>query len=251
MGIKSSMVAGSFLGSHPSNCLYRITPASYNHNWTDLHYAACQGNVHVLHRILFLEGIRDIDTKDYYGKSPLYWASYKGHLACMEDLIRFGADVDSVCCHGASPLHVAIGLYPDCSALLIKHGSNVDMADKWGVTPMYLAASNAQTHCIQLLLSAGAKPTYRNRKTGLVPRQLASTSSRPTGWRRNSKYQCTLCNVHVTSKEQLESHVNGARHKTKEHAADRGKGKAKWEQRSAEVKAENGGQSEEKARDST
>ncbi|XP_032828368.1 ankyrin repeat and SOCS box protein 11-like isoform X4 [Petromyzon marinus] len=131
------------------------------------------------------------DSKDFYGKTPLYWAAYKGHRACMEQLIGHGADVNSQCKHGSTPLHTVIGLYPDCAILLIQHGADVNQSDKWGVTPMYLAACNGHLDGLRLLVHAGAVMTYRNKiqhfcygaeilagqKTGEVPKQLATRAS--------------------------------------------------------------------------
>lgn len=151
---------------------YRRPPPSYNHNWTDLHYAASHGNVRRIHEIIHKTGTINIDRKDYYGKTPLYWASYKGHKMCVEELLRFGAKVNSRCRHGGTPLHAVVSLYPDCALALIKSGADVNLADNWGVTPMYLAASNGQIEVIQYLLSAGAQLSFRNLKTGEIPREL-------------------------------------------------------------------------------
>ena len=65
-------------------------------------------------------GTVNIDRKDYYGKTPLYWASYKGHKTCVEELLKFGAKVNSRCRHGGTPLHAVVSLYPECALALIK-----------------------------------------------------------------------------------------------------------------------------------
>lgn len=72
----------------------------------------------------------------------------------------------------------------------LQHGADVNMADNWGVTPMYLAATNAQIEVIKHLIMAGASLTHKNmvsspvvcanyctiffQKTGDLPKQLAS-----------------------------------------------------------------------------
>lgn len=61
-----------------------------------------------------------IDRKDYYGKTPLYWAAYKGQRSSMELLLTHGANVNSRCKHGGTPLHAAVGLFPDCALVLIQ-----------------------------------------------------------------------------------------------------------------------------------
>ncbi|XP_070557646.1 ankyrin repeat and SOCS box protein 8-like [Ptychodera flava] len=175
MGIKHSISwfewKPSQRGKSSNNYLHKISP-KYNHNWTELHYAASHGSLSKLKEVLNSQGTSDINRKDYYGKTPLYWAAYKGHAECIEELLDNGAEVNSQCKHGATPLHAVSGLYPHCTLLLIKKGADVDKEDKWGVTPMYIAACNGQVECINLLVSAGANFTYRNRKTGFLPKQL-------------------------------------------------------------------------------
>lgn len=162
--------------SKPANYLYcyKLPPPSYNYNWTDLHYAASHGNVRRIQEIIHKSGTINLNKKDYYGKTPLYWAAYKGHRACLEELLKFGASVNTKCRHGGSPLHAVVSLYPECALLLIKHGADVNLADNWGVTPMYLAATSGQIDVIRYLLASGATPDVRNKKTGEIPRQLNS-----------------------------------------------------------------------------
>ncbi|XP_075690176.1 transient receptor potential cation channel subfamily A member 1-like [Rhinoderma darwinii] len=152
---------------------YQVAP-SYNYKWTDIHYEASRGNVEKLCALLSTSDKELVDQKDYYGKTPLYWAAYKGQRISMELLLQHGASVNSCCKHGGTPLHAAIGLFPDCALLLIQHGADVNLQDNWGVTPMYLAACSGQLECIRLLVQAGADITYKNKKTGLPPKRLAS-----------------------------------------------------------------------------
>ncbi|XP_043933964.1 serine/threonine-protein phosphatase 6 regulatory ankyrin repeat subunit B-like [Protopterus annectens] len=155
---------------------YQTAP-SYDFQWTDIHYLASRGNMEQLQSLLLNSDQEQIDRKDYYGKTPLYWAAYKGQRRCIELLLQYGADVNSRCKHGGSPLHAAIGLFPDCARLLIQHGADVNLKDNWGVTPMYLAACSGQIECIQLLVQAEAEITIRNKKTGEPPKQLASKTA--------------------------------------------------------------------------
>ncbi|CAM4698688.1 unnamed protein product, partial [Lepidochelys kempii] len=106
-----------------------------------------------------------VDRKDYYGKTPCYWTAYKGQKLSMELLLQHGASVNTCCIHGGMPLHAAIGLFPDCTLLLIQgsHGADVNLQDNWGVTPIYLAACSGQIECIRLLVQAGADITYKNK----------------------------------------------------------------------------------------
>ncbi|XP_046574030.1 serine/threonine-protein phosphatase 6 regulatory ankyrin repeat subunit A-like [Haliotis rubra] len=177
MGVRGSSlswcdVKDSPATSKPTTYCYRISPPSYNHNWTDLHYAASHGNVRRIHEILHKTGTVNLNRKDYYGKTPLYWAAYKGHKNCIEELLKFGAHVNTQCRHGGTPLHAVVSLYPDSALLLIKHGADVNCADNWGVTPMYLAASHGQLEVLHYLVVAGAQLTFKN-KSGDIPKQLS------------------------------------------------------------------------------
>ncbi|XP_036390313.1 ankyrin repeat, PH and SEC7 domain containing protein secG-like [Megalops cyprinoides] len=153
----------------------RYQPApNYNYKWTEVHYEASRGNLEKLRTLLRTVDKEQIDRKDYYGKTPLYWAAYKGQRSSMELLLKHGADVNAQCKHGGTPLHAAVGLFPECALVLIQHGADVDLPDIWGVTPMYLAACSGQIECIHLLVQAGAKINYKNKKTGEAPKQLSS-----------------------------------------------------------------------------
>lgn len=67
MGVKaSSLMWCEYNGSSvlpredkPSSYLYcyKVPPPNYNHNWTDLHYAASHGNVRRIHEIIHKTGI--------------------------------------------------------------------------------------------------------------------------------------------------------------------------------------------------
>ncbi|KAH0630340.1 hypothetical protein JD844_013279 [Phrynosoma platyrhinos] len=157
---------------HPAK-RYQAAP-SYNYRWTELHYEASRGNVEKLKQLLVTSDRELVDRKDYYGKTPLYWAAYKGQRHTVELLLKHGANVNTCCKHGGTPLHAAVGLFPDCTLLLIQHGADVNLQDNWGVTPMYLAACSGQTECIQLLVEAGAYISYRNKRTGVPPKRLVS-----------------------------------------------------------------------------
>ena len=67
-------------------------------------------------------GTVNLNRQDYYGKTPLYWAAYKGHQHCIEELLKFGALTNISCRHGGTPLHAVASLYPQCALILIKVG---------------------------------------------------------------------------------------------------------------------------------
>ena len=67
MGLRTSQLSWfechpSSPKSKPTSCWNKLSPPSYNHNWTDLHYAASQGN---------LNKIKDIFLKSGMAKLPI------------------------------------------------------------------------------------------------------------------------------------------------------------------------------------
>ncbi len=79
----------------------------YKGNWTDLHFAAREGQLSVA-ALLIADGA-DVNAKtDGSLQTPLYWAIRSGHSAMMELLISNGADVDTINPHGTTLLHTAI-----------------------------------------------------------------------------------------------------------------------------------------------
>lgn len=60
---------------------------------------------------------------------------------------------------GATPLRLAaMNGQASCVALLLRHGANVDLADRKGQTPLFCAVKNWDTDSCVLLLNAGACP---------------------------------------------------------------------------------------------
>src|SRR5579872_3544904 len=61
---------------------------------------------------------------------------------------------------GTTPLHWAVRANDlDAAQRLLHSGANPDAANRYGVTPLSLAAENASAPLIQALLQAGAHPT--------------------------------------------------------------------------------------------
>jgi ankyrin repeat protein len=52
----------------------------------------------------------DIEAKDNYGATALYWASENGHVQVAKTLLDHGADIEAEDTHGNTPLHCQIAL---------------------------------------------------------------------------------------------------------------------------------------------
>lgn len=121
---------------------------------------------------LFLTEL-DPDLKDGIGRTPLLWASERGHEAIVKQLLATGnVDVNVEDKYGRSPLNSAItnGHESVVEILLDVHGVRLNCHNMHGTTPLVHAVRNAQDSIIELLLEHGASP------------DLSDTSSRTPLW---------------------------------------------------------------------
>jgi protein AFG1 len=89
-----------------------------------LHSATLDGNVYQLVMLLHHPDL-PVDVPDAQGHTALMWAAYKGFPACIDILLRFGADVHATDSMGFTALHWALvrGSYP-CIQKLVEYGSD-------------------------------------------------------------------------------------------------------------------------------
>lgn len=89
-----------------------------------LHSATLDGNVFQLVLLLHQPDI-PVDVADSQGHTSLMWAAYKGFGACVDVLLRWGADVHAVDDMGFTALHWALvkGNYM-CIQKLVEYGSD-------------------------------------------------------------------------------------------------------------------------------
>lgn len=89
-----------------------------------LHSATLDGNVYQLVMLLHHPDI-PVDVQDAQGHTSLMWAAYKGFGACVDILLRWGADVHAVDDMGFTALHWALvkGNYM-CIQKLVEFGSD-------------------------------------------------------------------------------------------------------------------------------
>jgi ankyrin repeat protein len=113
------------------------------------------------------------------GFTPLLYAARKGCLACVEMLVKAGADKDLPDPDGVTPMLLAtLNFNFDIAAFLVREGANVNKWDYWGRSPLYAAVdldtlptggradrpSLDRTSSLQLieqLLKAGANPNLQ------------------------------------------------------------------------------------------
>ncbi|KAF1353826.1 Palmitoyltransferase akr1, ankyrin repeat-containing protein akr1 [Delphinella strobiligena] len=104
-----------------------------------LHCATLDGNVFQL-ILLLHEGDLDVDVPDTQGHTSLMWAAYKGFPACVDVLLRWGADVHKRDSQGFTALHWALvkGSYM-CVQKLLEYGADRFAANNEGKTPAVTA----------------------------------------------------------------------------------------------------------------
>ena len=158
--------------------------------FSPLHYAAALGNVEIAQLLLQFPGI-DIDVRDKFGNSPLFWAIYNGHSnmvsfllhsGCNPDvpnyscetllhlvsvfpaihpnlpevLLQFGLNPNALGASGQTPLHNACALGDIRTAYsLLKCGAFLHAQDFFGETPLHWAVRENQVSAVSLLIKAG------------------------------------------------------------------------------------------------
>ncbi|XP_012250937.2 transient receptor potential channel pyrexia [Athalia rosae] len=132
---------------------------------TALHLAAeagCAENLEIL-----LEKGADPALKNHRAQTALHLAARAHSLESVEVLLRVGrSDPNAEDDDGRTPLHVALGrstLAFDVSEFLVGWKANVNKADKYGYTPLHVAALNELSQCVDILIQHGADLTARTK----------------------------------------------------------------------------------------
>ncbi|XP_008821898.1 ankyrin repeat and SOCS box protein 18 [Nannospalax galili] len=103
-------------------------------------------------------GLSGLWTLEYKREltTPLCIAAGHGHTACVQHLLRRGADPD-ISPGGRSPLHEAcLGGHTACAQLLLQQGADPDLLSSEGLAPLHLCRTIESLGCAQALLQHGA-----------------------------------------------------------------------------------------------
>ena len=127
-------------------------------NQTTALILAAEGNLSAVVQLLLEHGADPNLREPVFNETALFKASFKGFSNVAQTLISHGADVrlriknDETCLMWSS-----FKGFSDIAVLLIDAGADLNAQDtKYGFTPLMVAARNAHSNMVELLLSRGA-----------------------------------------------------------------------------------------------
>ncbi|KAJ0080423.1 hypothetical protein Patl1_23271 [Pistacia atlantica] len=137
---------------------------------TALHHSAGIGNIELL-TYLLSKGV-EVDSQSDSG-TPLVWAAGHAQQEAVKVLLEHHANPNAETEDNITPLLSAVAAGSlACLELLIKAGANVNII-AGGATPLHIAADIGSTEIIESLLKAGADPNVTD-EDGQKPIQVAA-----------------------------------------------------------------------------
>ena len=136
------------------SCNPSLIRARNNDNNTPLGRAAYNGHDKVI-GILIQHGA-EVNERGWHGRTALHDACSKGQVACIDELMRHGADVEATdSANKASPLQLAVDFnHPDSvKVLLDKYNASINATNKSGITALHRAVAKGNLEVVKLLTS--------------------------------------------------------------------------------------------------
>ena len=106
----------------------------------------------------------DLDAVDSnMGRTPLHYASNKGHTRIVKNLLNAGVDINRRDQYGRSPIQLA-AMYGHVATAraILAHQADVNVTDRWGVSPLDSAERSGHYKIAVLLLQSGAAPSSKD-----------------------------------------------------------------------------------------
>lgn len=140
---------------------------------TELHRAVMTENLEKVRQLLATGASPNVE--DRLGNMPIHYSVIIGNADLVHEFIRFGADVNGQGLRGRSPLHLAVASASKFVNLLINFGAIVNRQDDNGDIPLHLAISAALMDASpfpgstsETLINAGSNLNHAN-KAGVTP----------------------------------------------------------------------------------
>ncbi|XP_066911304.1 transient receptor potential cation channel subfamily A member 1 homolog isoform X2 [Clytia hemisphaerica] len=109
--------------------------------------------------IYLLEQKANVNAKDYYGSTPLHFASMRGNVTAARHLLNVKTiDIEAKDRTQMTALHSAAsnGSYEVCD-LLLQHGADIRCRDEEDMTPLHFASMEGHVDIVELLFDVGEK----------------------------------------------------------------------------------------------
>ena len=152
-----------------------VFEAVASEKWTLLHYAAAEGKVEEVVKILGDK--KNVDVLNSNGRTPLYEAAKRGRLKVVSLLIEKGANVNARGRKtGFYPLHIAAEQkHLDVVRLLLDSGAEIEAFNKYNQTPLFQVSWqvwHTDVEVARYLIKRGAKVNVKDNK-GFTPLHMA------------------------------------------------------------------------------
>jgi ankyrin repeat protein len=105
-----------------------------------------------------------LNAGDHRGRTPLYWASWSGHVGVVRWLVDKGAAINERDSSGGTALWIACDYSrAPVVKLLMERGADPTIASNGGATPMIAASENGHLEVVRFLLGLpSAKATINH-----------------------------------------------------------------------------------------
>ncbi|KAF2645322.1 ankyrin, partial [Massarina eburnea CBS 473.64] len=126
----------------------------------------------------------DVNTTDANGRTPLYWAAWRGDVSNVKELISHGANVNIEDYEGFAPLaRAAQAGHLSTVRVLLRANALIDTTtSSWGYQPIHLACENEPNghKIVKELLDKGANLNAYSRGSGTPLHNAANRGSLET-----------------------------------------------------------------------